>query len=238
MVHTLASLNAIKKALPNAKVDWIVEDAASEVLRGSDLIEKLFVVKNRGWVGTFNDNRAVSDELKTRNYDIVIDFQGLMKSALWVLSSGAKRKIGFSNYREFSSFFLNEKLPAYDKDRHAVDRYLDLARYVVEGEGKTLGKVDFAFPINNKARKNIDELLESLDLNGKKFFVVAPVARWDTKMWSSDRFVEVINSITEKYNLQALIVGGERDFEYCEDIKNKVGSSASNICTKTTLKDL
>ena len=59
----------------------------------------------------------------------MLDFQGLLKSGVWVLLAGGKRKIGFSNARELSHIFLNEKLPSYDPEMHAVDRYLALARH-------------------------------------------------------------------------------------------------------------
>ncbi len=237
VVHTLPALSALKSALPNTEIDWIVEESAGEILRGSKLIKNLYVVKNRGWSHSFDKSREVTRELKKRNYDIVIDFQGLLKSALWVLASGGKRKIGFSNYREFSSFFLNEKLPAYDKNKHAVDRYLDLARYVIEGQGRKLGPIKFDFPINDKTKENVDKLLSGLGLEGKEFFVVAPVARWTTKMWKADSFAEVIKEVTTKYNLHCLVAGAPDDFEYCQDIANMVGSKAANICSKTSLKD-
>lgn len=237
VVHTLPALSALKSALPNVEIDWIVEETASEILRGSPYIKNLYVVKNRGWANSLDKSRETTRELKSRNYDIVIDFQGLLKSALWVLASGAKRKIGFSNYREFSSFFLNEKLPAYDREKHAVDRYMDLARYVIEKQGRKVGDLKFNFPVNEKSKENIDNLTRELGLEGKEFFIVTPVARWSTKMWNKKSFVGLIKDSAEKYNIDCLIAGGPDDFDYCEDIASRVGGRATNICSKTSLKD-
>ncbi|MBI5810019.1 MAG: glycosyltransferase family 9 protein, partial [Deltaproteobacteria bacterium] len=131
VVHTLPALYALRKGLEKtgarAEIDWLVEEPASAILLGHPLIDNVIVVKDRGWTRDIKGNMKAARFLAGRGYDMALDFQGLLKSSVWVHLSRGGRKIGFSNSRELSPAFLNEKLPPYDPDRHAVDRYLDLA---------------------------------------------------------------------------------------------------------------
>ncbi len=68
--------------------------------------------------------------LRRQPYDIVIDLQGLAKSAFWTFLSRSPRKIGFDRTREYSYLALTERLPPYDPDEHAVRRYLRVARHL------------------------------------------------------------------------------------------------------------
>ena len=91
------------------------------------MIDEVIVVKKDGWFNSPGKNFRTGRRLAKKGYDIVIDFQGLLKSGLWVWLTKGKRRIGFSNAREMSHLFLTEKAPAYDPEMHAVDRYMLLS---------------------------------------------------------------------------------------------------------------
>lgn len=236
VVHTLPSLYCLKKGLSRQKpeIDWIVEEAASSILEGSPLIKNLFIVKRRGWAKDIRHNLKVASLLRERRYDIVLDFQGLMKSAVWVAISNGKRKIGFSNAREGASLFYNEKLPAYDPDKHAVDRYLELAKYA----GADISEV--AFPISfSGAEKSVRIKLKGEGLpKDSPFFAIVPMARWKTKLWDDDKFAVAAKAISEKYNMPAVLVGGKGDWQALEKIRAAIGENAVNLAGKTDLKEL
>lgn len=236
VVHTLPALKALKDGFKEATVDWIVEEAASGMIRGNDLIDDLIVVKKRGFLKEPFKTLAVIRKLKSKNYDMVIDFQGLFKSAFWVLNSGAKRKIGFDKGREFSHLTLTEKLPAYNKNIHAVDRYLTLVDYVLETKNEVhWPKVNFT----EDELTNVERLLKEGGIGSdEEFYVVNTQARWETKEWGSGKFVNVIKEIYFKHGMKAVLVGAKDDLEVVSDIANNVGAAAINLCGKTTLREL
>ncbi|MFQ5586701.1 MAG: glycosyltransferase family 9 protein [Thermodesulfobacteriota bacterium] len=129
VVHTLPALSALRGAYPDAEIDWLVEEESKAILEGNPLLNNIVTVRKRGLFREPGKTWRVVRRIRERRYDMVIDFQGLLKSGVWVYLSSGRRRIGFGRGREFSHLFLNEKLPPYDPDRHAVDRYLDLARY-------------------------------------------------------------------------------------------------------------
>lgn len=235
VVHTLPALESLSRGFKDkgidAKIDWLVEEAASSVLEGHPLINKLIVVK-RGWGRNLRANREAARALKETGYDLVLDFQGLMKSAVWVYFSKAKRRVGFSNGREMSHLFYNEKLPAYDIERHAVDRYLDLARYAGGATGEAVFNLE-----TGKARESVKKKLRTKGVDGP-FFVIVARARWATKMWKDERFVELAKRLIERRGLKVVFAGSPADREGLERMVKAVGKDAANLSGETDLKEL
>lgn len=241
VIHTLPSLYALRKGFEEkgikARIDWLVEEAASGILKDHPMIDELIVVK-RGWAANLKENLAVARGLKSRRYDIVLDFQGLLKSGVWMRLLNGARKIGFSNARELSHIFLNEKLPPYDPERHAVERYLDLAGYALGGEAV---KHRAVFPLNlgKDDKKKVAEMLKGNGVpKDAPFFVMVPRARWATKLWSDERFIELGKEITERHGLYAVLAGSASDRAALDAIKAGIGDRAVNLAGATGLKEL
>ncbi len=237
VVHTLPSLHALKKGLgKEAEIDWLVEEAASSILMGHPMIDNLIVVKNRGWINDRTENIKTAKYLASRRYDMVLDFQGLMKSGIWVLLSRGLRRIGFSNSRELSHVFLNEKLPAYDPDMHAVDRYLLLARHA----GGVADPVEFPMPDIGPHIERVKKLLKKngMDMPGKRFFAMVPHARWPAKLWGDERFVRLAKIAMARFNMGAVLIGGTMDRAALEAMRAKLGAGAVNLAGETDLLDL
>lgn len=235
VVHTLPALESLSRGLRDkgikAKIDWLVEEAASSVLEGHPLIGEVIAVK-RGWGKNLKANLKTARALKEKNYDLVLDFQGLLKSAVWVYLSKGKRRAGFSNARELSHLSYNEKLPAYDVERHAVDRYLDLARYAGGAQGEAVFRLN-----TGKARESVRRKLRAKGVEGQ-FFVIVPRARWATKMWKDERFVELAKTLIEKRKLKAVFAGSQADCEGLGRMVKAVGKGAANMSGETDLREL
>lgn len=245
VVQTLPALYALRKGFEkkgiSARIDWLVEEASSEVLSGNPLIDNVIIVRNRGWKTHFMENIKTARMLASVRYDMVLDFQGLLKSGVWVWLSKGKRRIGFSNARELSHIFLNEKAAPYDPDRHAVDRYLDLAGYAggvepLQGES---GEAVFPLHISGQERERAEAILKGGGISGRTpFFVIAARARWRTKHWNDDAFAEAAKAIIEKRGMHAVLIGGRADRAGLDGLKELIGKMAVNLAGQTTLKEL
>jgi len=235
VVHTLPALESLSRGFEKsgvkAKIDWLVEEAASSVLKGHPLINELVVVK-RGWGKNLRENLKTASVLKARRYDLVLDFQGLLKSAAWVWLTKGKKRVGFSNAREASHLAYNMKLPAYDKEQHAVDRYLTLARSVGGASGEAVFIID--------AAKEAGSIRKKLGQKGvsSKFFVMVTRGRWATKLWRDDRFIELARQIIDGKKLDCVLVGGPSDKAGLDSMAKAIGSGAFSMAGATDLKEL
>jgi len=253
VVQTLPALRALRTALDRrgaqggqrAEIDWLVEEPSSSVLKGNPLIDNVFIINKKGWTRDSRANIRTARQLAARRYDLVMDFQGLFKSAVWCVAARGKRVIGFANSRELSTLALSEKAPAYDPDRHAVLRYLDLVKAAFDEAPYTVAEesdVDFPLYVGDEDLDRIKELLRTLGLKaeGSKnpFFIIVPRSRWKKKLWNDDKFIKLGKIITEKYGLEALIVGAKSDKAAGETIKKGIGARAHNLAGKIDLTGL
>ncbi len=234
VVHTLPALASLRGGHPDAEIDWLVEEESKTILEGNPLISHVVAIRKRGFrrePGTMWD---IARWLRARRYDMVLDFQGLMKSGIWLAISRGRRRIGFDKGRELSHLFLNEKLPPYNRDRHAVDRYLDLARYA----GGVGGAVKFPIFFNYREQETVFKLLADGGIGRDDgFVVVAPMARWETKLWGAERFGEAARKVVEGLGMKVVVVGGPNDRGYGEAIASH-GDDIINLAGLTTIKEL
>ncbi len=253
VVHTLPSLYALRKGLDGTgmrvEIDWLVEEAASSILTDHPMIDNLIIVKNRGWKTNRGANIKTVKYLRSRRYDIVLDFQGLAKSGIWVLLSKGRKKIGFSNAREMSSVFLNDKIKPIKGTEHAVDRYLRLARHAVghtavgaRAAAKLNAEVEFPMPDMAGPAEDVLKLLKKHGLarasKSKKFFAIVPHARWATKLWGDEAFVEFARNAIERYDMDAVLIGSAGDKAALDSMRTRIGERTTNLAGDTNLTEL
>ncbi len=108
-------LAVIKECLPNAQIEWFVDERFSAILEHSPYIDKLHPIALKSVLTTFNPLKIFKlfKSLRAYEYDIVIDMQGLVKSALITQMLKAPKKVGFdyASAREgLSTFFYSQKV--------------------------------------------------------------------------------------------------------------------------------
>jgi heptosyltransferase I len=243
VVQALPALEAIKRTYPHSEIDWAVEEAASDILAGHPLIDRVLVSRRKKWSrmvtrpSTFlrglKEIIGFIDELRGRRYDIAVDLQGLLKSGIIIGLAKATRKIGFAGTRELSHCFLNERLPAYDIEKHALERYLDVARY--------LGAVDpppvCTLPIGAELAA-MRVRLQGIVANSRKVVVINPMARWRTKLWQEDKFAQLADRLVLERNAFVVLTGGPGDREVTGRIRAMMRQQAHDWAGETTLREL
>jgi ADP-heptose:LPS heptosyltransferase len=141
VVHTLPVAAAIRKLAPRSEITWVVEQASADLVLTNPVVDrtiifpgKAFLSKLRGLSLTRADVRELGGFFKTlrdSKYDVAIDAQGLLKSAILTYMSGAKIRIGFARTREFADQFLTHRVDVGDyfgNERPIVELNLELAR--------------------------------------------------------------------------------------------------------------
>ncbi len=243
VVQALPALEAVKKTFPESRVTWVVEEAAAGILEGHPQIDTLLVSCRKSWLRMLGHPRSFREgcvkivafirTLRATRYDIAIDLQGLLKSGLLIGLARAGRKIGFAGSRELSSFFLNERLPAYNKNKHALERYLDVARYL----GARDVSSSCTLPIDHE-RSVMRQRLSDAVLTRKPLIVINPVARWETKLWPERNFAELADRLIVEKQATIIFTGSRADSPIVSRILNMMKQPAENWAGETTLKEL
>jgi heptosyltransferase-1 len=96
-VHAIPVAAALRRAFPAARIDWRVRAKHREILDLVPVIDRRLVINDRTGATDGTSLLAAVRELRRNQYDVAIDLQGLIKSALLSRASGARRVIGFSS---------------------------------------------------------------------------------------------------------------------------------------------
>jgi heptosyltransferase I len=247
VTHTLPALNVLRYHFPEAHIAWLVEEDSAEILNNHNALNRVIICRRKQWIKDFSkpfsffkilkEIRNFIKTIRDTEYDLVIDFQGLLKSGIWVFFSRGKRKVGFGpgmDHAEYSFIFLNERVPAVSMEDHAVHRELMLLSAI----DIPYQKIEFEFPIEFSDREKIKKLLWSNMISETdRVVAINPIAKWDTKLWESHKFAQVADRICHK-GLKVCFTGAKDDFDEIEKISSFMSHNAVNLSGKTTLKTL
>jgi 3-deoxy-D-manno-octulosonic-acid transferase/heptosyltransferase-1 len=259
VIHTLPSLAVLRRCYPDADITWVVEEEAADLLAGHPDLNRVIVSGRKRWLNELRQGQIAAPlremltflrDLRRHPYDLVIDFHGLFKSAVIVLLSGGKRKLGYDSLQELSGLFYNEKIPE-EMGKHAVDRYLDFVRHVAGKSGAAClaAPPEFRIAVGEKEKRSAAALLnehaaslpssgegEGLHKDAPRFVAVNPVAFWETKLWGEEKFAELCDRLREELGIGIVLTGGES--APLERICRKMRTKAVNLGGRTTLREL
>jgi len=241
VIHTLPSLAALRRLYPGAHITWVIEEASSDLIMGHPHLDRVIISRRKRWIDDLKNSRfseplreihAFIKDVRAQTYDLVIDFHGLFKSAVVVLLSSGKRKLGYDSMQELSGLFLNEKIPE-DMEKHAIDRYLDFLRHLGADEGEP----EFLIPISEENINRVQHLLATNHIRQEdRFAAVNPVAFWDTKLWGNEKFACLCDRIIKELNTPIVLTG--TDLAALSEIQFFMKSPAVNLGGETSLRDL
>ena len=247
VAHTLPVLSAIKRKLPEAKVSWVVEKSAAEILRGNELLENLIEIDTRSIRGGKSPARFLPTargqikDLRVSDFDLAIDFQGLLKSATIAKLAKAKKRYGFDkeNLREKASRFLLTETAKIEMGKiHVVCKNLLLAEKVLQNHladpNFELPKDDFDFPIFTEKKHRL-EAEQIIGETGENFVVLNPAGGWVTKLWSAEKFGELADLIWEKLGFVSVVSTAPNEIDLAKQVSQN--SKSGKVFVKTpTLK--
>jgi lipopolysaccharide heptosyltransferase I len=230
VVHSLPFLDRLNNAFPKAEIHWVIAAGLEGLLEGHPMVRRLWVINKDQWKQlktidvTLTEIKSLFSRLKDESFDLVVDLQGLLRSGLITYSTRSSFRIGFREAREGGRLFYTHKV-AGERDMHAVDRYLRIA----EALGCGGDKVIFPMPLikdSDKARR--------LKERAGRYAVLAPGARWQTKIWPAERF----GALAAGLDLKSIVVGSGADVEKAEKIEKLSGGKAVSAAGDTDLREL
>lgn len=240
VIHTLPVAATLRRRYPNIRLDWLVEEEAADLVRGHPALSGVVVSGRRRWLRQFQNPvqipRTLGEvgrfavDLRRRRYDAVLDLQGLFKSALYVLATGASIRVGFAEGREGAPRVLTHRVVAPPQPVHAVERYLALAAAVDATEPVrefhiALGPEDLA-----AARSRFAAI-------PRPRVVLHPAARWRTKLWEVERWRELTASLLAE-GMGVILTGSRQDEALAARIVNGLNPPPQSLVGRLTLKEL
>jgi lipopolysaccharide heptosyltransferase I len=212
IIHTLPVLPAIKKRFPEGELFWLIEERFSPILWKNPYLTEIITVdtkKNRRKpLSAAKELIALKKKCSSLNLDIAIDFQGLIKSSLLSLISGARLRLGYGkrDLREpFSRFFYHKKRDPLRSERHIVDKHLGLLSLIGV---KKPEEVSFPICLSPEEEQTGEEFRKRA---GGEFIIVNPAGGWENKCYPPDMFSRAGDIIKRKTKLPLFISHGPEE---------------------------
>lgn len=203
VIHALPAAGMLRAAYPNATIGWLIEDRWAELLctlptprSGArspqrPLVDIIHTVNLKRWRSSLLSNQtweriaAGLSDLRSVRYDVAIDLQGAIRSAILARWSGAPSVYGAAQPREdLASMGYTRKV--ITQGTHVIEQYADLAEALI---GRAVPIPGAVFPCDPLAEEAVDRRLRQRGIN--EFVILNPGAGWGAKQWPAERYGKV-----------------------------------------------
>ncbi len=251
VIHTLPAVYALRQAFPRAFIGWLIEERWAELLcapgssrRGPrsplrPLVDEVHTVNLKTWgkslfsIPTAQRIATVWNDIRGAHYDVAIDLQGAMRSALLARWSGARRVYGAAEPRESpASLWYTRKAVA--GGRHVIEQNLSVAEAITEGGAKLSPRdISSQLPCNPESEMRVEKRLAESGIGD--FAILNPGAGWGSKRWPAERYGEVARALASR-GLRSIFNYGPGEEELVRIAETTSGGTAKGMsCTVTEL---
>jgi lipopolysaccharide heptosyltransferase I len=241
IVHSLPVLTALRRRYPEAHITWVVGRAYQSLLAGHPDLDAVLPFErlkvHTGPVRAVFSFWKLLHGLRTGQFDLVIDLQGLLRSGLISLATGAPRRVGLATSREGSARCYTDLIPVPGGDRrrssflHAVDRY----RLVTQALGGRAGPAEFRLPPFPEAAVWADAMLRECP---RPWLVLGLGARWRTKRWPAEHFASLARRAQQRWGGTIVFVGSRDDAAAARQVAETLPGPWRDLTGATTLPQL
>jgi heptosyltransferase I len=253
VIHTLPACQALRAAFPNATIGWLIEErwaallcAPGTRLQGPrsaqrPLVDWVHTVNLVGWRKSFFSLHTVQNiakvwnDIRAAHYDVAVDLQGAMRSAILARWSGARVVYGAAEPRESpASLWYTRQALAHGP--HVIEQNLSIAEAVTENE--TVAQVKLKaprveFPHDPAAEAQISRRLAEKNISD--FAILNPGAGWGAKRWPAERYGQVARELTS-LGLRTILNYGPGEQDLAQAGQSASGGAAELMnCTITEL---
>jgi heptosyltransferase-1 len=243
VIHALPAATALRAALPGATIGWVIEERWAELLRArgypldgplseqKPLVDRVHLVRTKQWrrrplaPATWTDSRSSLGEIRRTRYDVAMDFQGSIRSAVIARWSGAPKIVGFSAPRESPArWFYKSSVQA--KSAHVIEQNLELVSELVSELTSSSVVLQTILPRDPVAEIWCDRYLE--EIPAKQIVLLNPGAGWGAKQWPAERYGAVARELgNDRFTL--LINHGPGEEKLAQAVADSSGGAAQPV---------
>lgn len=197
VLHALPAVAALRAAMPSAWIGWAIHPRWAPLLRsasgGQPIVDSLHLVDPRAWTlsNRFSDLFSLRRELRAGNYDLAVDLQGSIRSAVIARMTGRQQISGSATPRETPArIFYTQRVRITQP--HVIDQAAEI----------------LSAALNTPLRPRVPSLPYDPEAEAwaspyshKPFVMISPSAGWGAKEWMPDKYVTLIQRLPIGYRV-------------------------------------
>jgi len=238
VLMTIPAVFSIKYAYPSSKISWLVEGSVSDFLSHQSKIDRIIKfprgeleasLKKANLAHTARTFKNFLRDLRSEEYDYILDFHGIIKSVILSRLSRGKKIIGFGKKyaKEKSHLFYDVIIDGEDKRLHKIDRNMLLSSYL--GVKSFMPKIELNVP--PVYHEYIENFFNAQRLTGD-VFAVNPFSSpgSDFKRWDIKKYALLIKKIVDELKVSVLILWGPGELKDAQSLKEEAGRHTYLAC--------
>tara|TARA_R110002095_G_scaffold124862_3_gene108396 strand:- start:15 stop:1118 length:1104 start_codon:yes stop_codon:yes gene_type:complete len=236
VVQTLPLLPVLRERFPDARISWVIRDSFANLLEGHPDLDEIIPFSRRSSVRYW---WSFLKELKQRQFDLVLDLQGLLRTGVMTAATRAPLRIGIEAAREGSHLACNLTIPDTGRQIPAYLKYWRVADALGFGETQRQTEIYLSEADTAWAKKKLSRL-ENLST---PTLAIHAGAQWITKRWPPESFAAVGAKAIRRFRCNVVLVGtaDERPLtDHIQKLLHKFVPTGHviNLAGETTLKQL
>ncbi|MEQ1793347.1 MAG: glycosyltransferase family 9 protein, partial [Nitrospira sp.] len=228
IVHAMPVVAAFKQRWPSAHLTWLVKRQWAEIVQRIDGVDAVWPVDPTlmSWV-----RQALA--LRAQRFDLVVDLQGLLRSALVGRMAGGAHLVGLANGREGSPWLYSQRVPVPTAEVHAVDRYLLVSAAL---DAPVASAPQFRFRLPSQDVTALRDLFRRKGIDVDAPWVAMNVsARWETKRWPVASFAAVATQLAARGIGPLVVIGGPDEREASAQMRSMATCPVVDLTGETPI---
>jgi lipopolysaccharide heptosyltransferase II len=227
----------LRQAFPQAYIAWVVQERCREVVEGNPFLDEVLVWRKGHPLRTLLD---VTREVRARQFDVLLDLQGILKSSLLMRFSRVPTRLTSERSRTLAHWAATRTIPEPD-GLHPLERYLHRARAVGEMFNVQCPRSNLqcpmVMPVTETDRRFAESFLQEAGVAENDTLIgFNPGASRESKRWDAAKFAQVMDEVVQRHHAKALVFGGPSDVGQCEKVLSLTRAPLISAVGKTTLK--
>jgi heptosyltransferase I len=233
VVQSLPLLPVLRERFPAASISWVINRELAELLEGHPHLDELLIFHRRG---TARQYLHLLRELRQREFDLVFDLQGLMRSGVMAAATQAPLRVGLETSREGSGLACHITVPGTGRSVSAFQRYWRVAEELGAAGRSPRTIISVSEADRSWATKQLSKLTGPV-------LAIHPGARWITKRWPVEKFAVVANKAMRQFGCSIVLLGSKNEVPVANELQTLLErfvpwKPVLNLTGQTTLKQL
>jgi heptosyltransferase I len=231
-------IRVLRESYPETHIAWLAEPSVQDLLRYNKEVNEVIIwpkgrwqelLAGRHFLQLKREISRFAEELRSRNFSMALDVQGLLRSRWFAWLSRAEQRIGFES-KEPGEFLMTKILSRGVHSGMMGSEY----RHMMEELGLAPGEFHPDISISPEDEGSGIEMVKRSDISGR-YAVFAPFTTRPQKHWIEDRWADLAALINRNPGMPVVMLGGKGDAERAKEIRSKAPADLFDFTGKTTL---
>jgi lipopolysaccharide heptosyltransferase I len=237
VLHACPSVSAIGRRFPEAHLAWLVDYRMADVVALNPDVDETIVLGEPSTHGSFEtptprEHLRALAQVRAGRFDLVVDMQGLLKSALFTRISGARVRVGFGNGRIGNRWAVNVGVPPLGPGTHATVAYCEFARAL----GAEATPREFSLRVPEEHARAAERLLSEGDNRGDRpLAAIVPGSAWPSKRWPPEHYARLATLLAQECDARIVVLGHGGDAEAADAVVSGCEGDVASLAGRTTL---